>query len=454
MSFGIDVLLSYICQKNLIKMNRKFIILIAAMAVSLGVNAQTMKSMLVQENSFKQETINKEVEPRAENISAKTTGSGGTRTINIVDDIYLTSNPDIGNNLAVASMFNDSTANILYSDGSLGSAYLFGAYQIMNPTRTTLNSEVFYPGSIDMGINQSNNLTVDSIALYGFYNRNDMTITDSLILNVTNSSYNDIGLFSWDSSSNPWVFTNYNTDTLRFGDLGYDTLSNEAITSSNIRLAIPMDNAAFADTSATGWHRIVFPVGMSMTNTDLIATAFSFKYMNSWIANDTLNTNLNSWLPRFFEESAGGYPTYIKNETWDITGIATKGSKYGNWLGLYIPSYAYTAPFRLEHADIDYIITCADCEILSIVDRKVNLGTVYPNPASTVINIPMELIEAGNVQVSVVNLIGQEVLTQDFGKMNGHQVLELGTERLQNGLYMVNIMVDGAIAAATKVNIK
>ena len=63
---------------------------------------------------------------------------------------------------------------------------------------------------------------------------------------------------------------------------------------------------------------------------------------------------------------------------------------------------------------------------------------IYPNPTSSVLNIEGE----GMVSVEVYNTVGQRVMTQ---AVNGNAV-QLNTESLSNGLYIVRILVnDGSM---------
>lgn len=69
--------------------------------------------------------------------------------------------------------------------------------------------------------------------------------------------------------------------------------------------------------------------------------------------------------------------------------------------------------------------------------------SVYPNPATDNTNIKLNLTDNSSVAVNVVNTLGQTVYSSDYGVLNGEQTLQLSTSNLENGVYFVNITVNG-----------
>jgi hypothetical protein len=48
--------------------------------------------------------------------------------------------------------------------------------------------------------------------------------------------------------------------------------------------------------------------------------------------------------------------------------------------------------------------------------------------------------------VNVTDLTGKLVYSQNLGSVNGAQKVSIDTENLTNGVYMVNVIVDGAVS--------
>ncbi|MGB3468604.1 MAG: T9SS type A sorting domain-containing protein, partial [Cyclobacteriaceae bacterium] len=65
--------------------------------------------------------------------------------------------------------------------------------------------------------------------------------------------------------------------------------------------------------------------------------------------------------------------------------------------------------------------------------------SVYPNPASEIVNIAVESAYSGNVSISMTELSGREIYRKSFEK-NGFQLNEtINTTGLSNGLYVIVI---------------
>ena len=88
----------------------------------------------------------------------------------------------------------------------------------------------------------------------------------------------------------------------------------------------------------------------------------------------------------------------------------------------------------------------------SIDENKVNFGHAYPNPAASVVRFNYELPSAGNASVSVYNLLGQEVLTQELSNLQGQAVLSVAD--LTDGIYFCNLKVDGCAVRTEKFVVK
>ena len=71
--------------------------------------------------------------------------------------------------------------------------------------------------------------------------------------------------------------------------------------------------------------------------------------------------------------------------------------------------------------------------------------TVFPNPANEVANVNLSINEMSNVSISVVNTLGQTVYTENLGNVNGEQNVKINTTDLENGIYLVNITVNGNV---------
>jgi hypothetical protein len=79
------------------------------------------------------------------------------------------------------------------------------------------------------------------------------------------------------------------------------------------------------------------------------------------------------------------------------------------------------------------------------VENTVGMN-VYPNPANNQATVTFEVNNASTAAVNVTDLTGKVVYTAALGSVNGAQKVNVNTESLTNGVYMVNVIVDGTVS--------
>ena len=79
---------------------------------------------------------------------------------------------------------------------------------------------------------------------------------------------------------------------------------------------------------------------------------------------------------------------------------------------------------------------------------------VYPNPANLSTTISYELTKETQVAVNVSDITGKSVYSNDFGKMSlGKHLLDINTDSMSNGIYIVNFEANG-ITTSQKLVVK
>ena len=78
------------------------------------------------------------------------------------------------------------------------------------------------------------------------------------------------------------------------------------------------------------------------------------------------------------------------------------------------------------------------------------LFKVYPNPASSVINVELLMDDSKQYQIELMNMLGELVLTQPLTSNNS----TLKTNNLPRGLYLVNLVADGRVIDKQKLIIE
>jgi hypothetical protein len=67
---------------------------------------------------------------------------------------------------------------------------------------------------------------------------------------------------------------------------------------------------------------------------------------------------------------------------------------------------------------------------------------IYPNPATTVAAISIDLKKEANVVLTMKDISGKEIATRNYASMNGSSVIEWNTAGLGAGIYLVELTVN------------
>lgn len=110
-----------------------------------------------------------------------------------------------------------------------------------------------------------------------------------------------------------------------------------------------------------------------------------------------------------------------------------------------------------EHPQTDnYIIVAefdvADYDILSVVDNEVKSFNLAPNPTSGNVSISTTLSEEGNVEVSIVNVLGQQVFSS-VSNNNTEHTFNVNTTNFDKGMYLVTLK-EGSNVSTQKLIVK
>lgn len=93
-----------------------------------------------------------------------------------------------------------------------------------------------------------------------------------------------------------------------------------------------------------------------------------------------------------------------------------------------------------------------DCDIVTFAiwktdineaDAKVQTLHVYPNPATSVVNVKYNFGSNSRADVVIRNVIGKVVYNKDLGKVSGEQQFSLDVSNLSAGIYMVELHTNG-----------
>ncbi|MFZ4705865.1 MAG: T9SS type A sorting domain-containing protein [Bacteroidales bacterium] len=74
-----------------------------------------------------------------------------------------------------------------------------------------------------------------------------------------------------------------------------------------------------------------------------------------------------------------------------------------------------------------------------LAKNMVELSEIYPNPCQDNAHVSITLAKAANVRISLQNLLGQEVLTQDIALQAGARTVQIDVNKLNAGVYFYTV---------------
>ncbi|MFA6925248.1 MAG: T9SS type A sorting domain-containing protein [Bacteroidales bacterium] len=96
--------------------------------------------------------------------------------------------------------------------------------------------------------------------------------------------------------------------------------------------------------------------------------------------------------------------------------------------------------------DIVYLATSADMfdKVIPKVEAP-NSFSLYPNPSKEYSNLTFSIKKAGSVNISIINLMGQQVYSSKVNVVAGQNHKQINTSELATGLYLVKIETEGKV---------
>jgi hypothetical protein len=348
-------------------------------------------------------------------------------------------------------LFPDSTMRVVYTGGVLGGTWIHKLGDVFDPTADAFNDPSTYPGA--MHLYKANNYVLDSIEVYGIYQRGHKTpnATDTLIVEVNIADFpTGSGGYSYFAPSSIVSF-NLNTDTTMFVDLLYAQATNSFDYTPHSTFKIPLTAAVAHDTLSNGLNVLKVATNLVALANKHFYVSVSFKPGYTWVPNvDSMAAN-NSFRLISMNEGSGNFPFYTKHD-WNVSYIIPQDVRYnlaGGWNGEYIPSFAYmggsTNTYDYIHHAIYYK---ARVTTTSIGENKNAAFDIYPNPASESITIDYPVNQNDNPFAEIYTIDGKLIQRVAIAQ----EKTEVNISSLSSGIYFVKI--NGNHGVANKIMVK
>ena len=153
--------------------------------------------------------------------------------------------------------------------------------------------------------------------------------------------------------------------------------------------------------------------------------------------------------PLLMKEKLTAFPTYIQ-ENFN-SGQYRQLPEASTNLGIYSPLWSWSAnnaPSSYQYPYVDIKVRCATCRTLSAgkVPPVASLGNAYPNPANNAVTIPVIVKNDAEVELTITNVVGQAVTTQNLGLVKSTQPTRtiINTTGYANGVYFVTAKAKGS----------
>lgn len=349
----------------------------------------------------------------------------------------------------------DSTVQAPFGDGNGGttysSPYVHSLGEVLDVTSQYIKT---YNGVF---LDNTTSYTVDSMGVVYTYNRvAGSTETDTLVVTYYNNSTG--------ANLPTYYFTgmaaDFGSDTVYFKAQKYLFASNkpDAVGSTTIKIPLTINDTAnyFWATKIFGTSSFAVPAGK------LLAVGVTYKPGKPYTLADTLDKQVNSFTFASYEENgASTFPVYTYCPTpgtsascdRNVCSFVGTDVRYNldpspGWNGLYVPVYAYTAPFGFEHHLFSYKITynsTLGINDISATDN-ITLSQNTPNPATGNTSINYELAQSANVAIEITDITGKKVMTFGKGKQApGKYNIIFDANQLESGVYFYTLKTDNSV---------
>ncbi len=364
----------------------------------------------------------------------------------------------------VGFMMNDSLAKFIDDQGVPSQGRTFQSVAcIVDPK----------DDAIDLGadptikMSKFNNYSVDSISFrFSYIRRVDNTI-DGLGNQVPVVDTLFVYYFTGAQISKTQTIQGL---TSRFGYLGYDLAKRRPNNFADIDTVLLTADYATGKPSTTGWSSaelgLKAPAGLNIntaggtSQNNLAAFALVFKngttYDDTYVYEDRRDSSVvptdTKWVNYFSYRYGANEGTALTSTFFNSSLFVPQRFSYAvtnGWTGWY-PGQGFTNDLYLD-AGMKLSSTTIS---VKEVPNNFTLGNAYPNPASNDVTIAFDLKARKDVKISLVNLLGQEVISianDNFSAGNNEVKFNVGN--LSAGVYFYTMTVDG-VSQSQKIMIK
>jgi hypothetical protein len=175
--------------------------------------------------------------------------------------------------------------------------------------------------------------------------------------------------------------------------------------------------------------------------------SFWYKYNNAKNTKDNayaviLFTKFNSSTQQSDQLDSNGFALNATSTfTYKTLKFPNIYGKSPDTIGIYFSSSKFTPTGRGvgNYLIVDDVLLWSHHVGIAVGSNDQNNTFVYPNPANKYVNVQFELNIPSDVTISLVDLNGRKIKTQDFSLYKGKQQIKLDLQEVADGQYLVVI---------------
>ena len=296
-----------------------------------------------------------------------------------------------------------------------------------------LNDESKYAGK--MQYTKGASYTLDTVGLYGVYVRNNSNadVVDTLIFEIVTQSFNNIYKFG---KTTPYAekYGLSSADTAWFANLPYQRNEgkiNYTTQKYTVLLRAGGENNKITSGYYEGYQYFYITPKIAISSAPVFMTAVIFKPGYAYTSTDILQDQNYIEFYATKESPIGSYRKGFYNSSY----ILNTYNKYYQMPASYdlLSNDKPGTESYFEHIPITYSVGCTGCGYVSVRENTQKTVSIYPNPATDVVNI--QLNSGAPSKVELINLTGQTVIVQDVMS----EAVKIDISTVKRGIYMLKI---------------
>lgn len=382
--------------------------------------------------------------------------------------------------LSATTIWNDTNGTALYTGGVYSHITDVCQAAVLDPFAAILNTDPdqAYVGRIR--ITKTTPYTWDSVALYGLYTYNTAkaSVVDTLrlvFLTGAGGAPASDDIFSGYSLAGGGHYGTATFFDMRWDSTGKNTATNRTWSSTHTDVIL----ATRSDTLSNGlWLKTVSTGGISVPAGSYCGMSVTFisgdpatkgaGQLASPTPGDTLigyykgvgANKYNIWRPlaNAYEDGSNNnewapYQTWTYEPVWEDNNLGYwKRLPNTNWNNVFLPTWAWSVgagPSARQYPYMAWHLTCPTCDLITPAYlgnnntiTALNAVTATPNPANNKVSINFSFDNASDVTVTLTNLLGQVVASQNLSNMTSGSAV-FNTSALASGVYVYTMQANG-----------